>query len=862
MDPMSLAIRLFRYLVHAGAALFVAGAVVAMVVYVQVAPELPSSADFEEIELQVPLRVYTRDGELIEEFGQQRRIPLALEEIPPEMVQAFLAAEDARYYDHPGMDYQGILRAAMNLAATGDRTQGGSTITMQVARNFFLSPDRTYLRKLQEIILAFKLEQTFDKESILELYLNKIFMGNRAYGVGAAARVYYGTTPDELNLAQMAMIAGLPKGPSIYNPLSNVERATIRRDHILRRMAELGYVERERANTALAYRDDASHHTPVTEVEAPHVAEMVRMEMLARHGERAYTGGFRVFTTLDGERQTAANKALRHALHQYEFRHGYRGPVDRLDLGLDAADRYWLTSQWFNQTAGDDALVSPEPLFHPLPGRAAWREALNDSRAPGDLTRALVLHTREQQALILLPDGRMERIPWQGLAWAREHLDTNQTGPEPERAADVVSAGDIVHVRPIASGTWHLANVPEPEGSLVAVDPKNGGISALAAGFDFRQSHFNRVIQSQRQPGSAFKPFIYSAALDRGYTAASIVNDAPVVLEDSALEGVWRPENYSGRFFGPTRLRTGLVHSRNLVSIRLLRSIGIGYAVGYAQLFGFDGERLPRDLTLALGSGAITPLELATGYAVFANGGYRIHPHFIDRVTDRDGQLLEVANPVQVCPECREAAEEEERLLEELQMNGEDLADLGGIIGRIGLPDLPIPEPEPVRIAERAIPADNAYLIDSMLRDVVNQGTGRAALSLGRGDLAGKTGTTNQQVDAWFAGYNQSQVAVAWMGHDTPASLGNRETGARAALPMWIEYMRHALDGVEEKERERPPGMVSVRIDPETGRLAGSQHPDAIFETFRAGRTPPPVEGSHRRRGGDNGNGDVTGDLF
>ncbi|MFO8156021.1 MAG: penicillin-binding protein 1A [Pseudomonadota bacterium] len=859
---MPLVIRLIRYLVHVGAALFVAGAVVAMVVYVQIAPQLPSSAEFRDIELQVPLRVYTRDGQLIEEFGLQRRIPTALEDIPPEMVRAFMAAEDARYYEHPGMDYQGILRAVVNLVATGDRTQGGSTITMQVARNFYLSPDRTYLRKLQEIILAFRLEQTFDKESILELYLNKIYMGNRAYGIGAAARVYYGTTPDGLNLAQMAMIAGLPKAPSSYNPIADPERATIRRNHILRRMAELGYVEPERVESALAFQDDASQHGPVSVVKAPHVAEMVRKEMLARHGERAYTGGFRVFTTLDGKRQNAANSALRHALHQYEFRHGYRGRVGSLSLDLDAADHYWLTSLWFNQTADDEAIGFSEPLVHPLPQRRQWQETLADTPAPGDLTSALVLHVRERQVLILLPDGRIERVPWEGLAWARRHLAIDNTGPDPETAADVAEVGDIIHVRPISAGAWHLANVPEPEGALVAVDPENGAISALAAGFDFNQSQFNRVTQSQRQPGSAFKPFIYSAALDRGYTAATIVNDAPVVLEDSALEGVWRPENYSGLFFGPTRLRTGLVHSRNLVSIRLLRSIGIGYAIGYARLFGFDTERLPRDLTLALGSGAITPLELATGYAVFANGGYRIQPHFIARIEDRNGQLLEVANPVRVCPECEEGDEDEEESFEETEMSDTELADLGNIIGRIGLPDLPIPEPEPVRVAERVIPADNAYLIDSMLRDVVKRGTGRGALTLGRDDLAGKTGTTNQQVDAWFTGYNHSQVAIAWMGYDTPRSMGSSETGARAALPMWIEYMRHALDGVPEKEMKRPPGLVSVRIDPETGRLASSSNPDAIFETFRTGRTPPPAENGQGRRNGEDDNGNVTDDLF
>ncbi|MGM0412638.1 MAG: penicillin-binding protein 1A [Pseudomonadota bacterium] len=826
-------VRYSRRLLLGLALLYVAGVAGGFLAYAHLAPGLPAQAELQDIELQIPLRIYSNDGVLMAEYGSQRRLPLERDEVPGRMVQAVMAAEDSRFHEHPGVDYLGLLRAAANLAATGEKSQGGSTITMQVARNFFLTREKTYLRKVREILLAFKMERELDKGTILELYLNKIYLGNRAYGVGAAAEVYYGRSVDELNPAQMAMIAGLPKAPSRYNPLADGDRALLRRNYVLDRMHDLGYLERERWREARSSRDDARYHGGEANLYAPWVAELARQEMVARHGEDAYTGGYRVYTTVESRLQEAANEALANGLHQYSYRHGYRGPLEQRELQLDGPARYWLA-----------AADNPGPLELLPPQLRTWRDWLDEIRLPRDLEPGLVVAVDERSARVITREGNLETLPWRGLAWARPYRDTNSTGPDPEEAGDVVAVGDIVRLRPLDEGEWHLANEPEVQGAVVSQRPEDGSVLALAGGYDFNRSKYNRVTQARRQPGSNFKPFIYSAALEHGFTPASIINDAPVVLEDTALEGVWAPENYSGRFFGPTRLRTGLVKSRNLISIRLLRAMGIRYAINHATRFGFDPERLPRDLTLALGSGSITPLELATGFTVFANGGYRVDAHFLERIEDRDGRILYETNPERVCPDCDEAIPEGLRGAEHL-------------VARIGLPGLPVPEPRADRPAERVLPPENVYQINSMLRDVVKEGTGRGALALGRDDLAGKTGTTNQQVDAWFTGFNQAVATTAWVGFDNPRPLGPRETGARAALPMWRDFMRVALAGIPEQPLERPPGMVTVRIDPETGRLAGPDSEDAIFETFRPGHVPE--AGSQGNGGSDD---DVQRSLF
>ncbi len=793
---MRAALRALRWLLAAGTAALAAGVLAFAAAYVYIAPRLPDIEALREVRLQVPLRVLARDGSLIAEFGEKRRVPLELDRIPPRLVQAFLAAEDDRFYEHPGVDWQGLLRAAVALVRTGEKRQGGSTITMQVARNFFLSREKTFARKLAEIFLALKIERELDKDRILELYLNKIYLGQRAYGVGAAARVYYGKDVERLTLPEMAMIAGLPKAPSRDNPVASPERARARRNYVLGRMLALGMISRAEYEDAVAAPVTARLHAARSEVEAPYAAEMVRAQLVERYGEAVYTDGYVAVTTIEPPLQRAALAAVRANLLAYSRRHGWRGPEGRVEL--------------------------PPGLAEAAPGEGPWKaldRALAERRPLGGLAPAVVVEVGERTARAYLGAGKVVEVPWEGLAWARPYIDTDRRGPAPKRAADVLAPGDLVRLERRADGSWWLAQLPRVEGALVALAPADGAVRALVGGFDFERSKFNRAVQAQRQPGSSFKPFIYAAALEKGFTAASLINDAPVVFDDPALEATWRPENYSGRFHGPTRLREALVHSRNLVSIRLLRAIGVGYAVRYAARFGFEPAHLPRDLSLALGSGSVTPLAMARAYAVFANSGYRVEPYLLLEVRGPDGEVLERARPLRACPEC-EAAQE---------AAAADPARAGDGEAGTGRAWRPAP---------RVIPERIAWLMRSMMRDVVRRGTGRAARVLGRPDIGGKTGTTNDQRDAWFCGFGPGVVAVTWTGFDRLAPLGERETGARAALPAWIRFMRVALAGVPVEQRPLPEGLVTVRIDPATGLLAAPGQADAVFETFRAEHVP------------------------
>ena len=774
-------------------------------------PELPSADALKDVHLQTPLRVYTRDGRLMAEFGEKRRIPLRLEEVPPAMVQAVIAAEDERFFQHPGVDWQGLVRAVVYLVRTGEKGPGGSTVTMQVARNFFLGREKTYERKLKEILLALKIERRLSKEEILELYFNKIFFGHRAYGVGAATQVYYGRRLDELSLAQVAMLAGLPKAPSRFNPIVNPQRALARRDYVLGRMFRLGFIDSRAHAAAVGAPVTARWHGLKVEVEAPYAAEMVRATLEEELGEEAYIGGFRVYTTIDSARQSAANAALRTGLLDYDRRHGYRGPERRLEESGGDPER-------------NESLLSDIPVV-------------------GGLPPALVLDVDEEVVLAHAKGFGEVELPWPTLEWARPYINVNRRGPAPKRPADVVQAGDVIRVQLTEEG-WVMAQVPEIQGAFVALDPQDGAIVALSGGFDYYRSKFNRVTQALRQPGSSFKPFIYSAALQQGFTPASFINDAPVVFEDHGLEDVWRPENYSGRSFGPTRMRVALYKSRNLVSIRLLKSTGIERALEHVARFGLDASRLPANLSLAVGSGEVTPLELSAGYAVIANGGYRIEPYFIERIEDSYGSVLRRSQPRRVCRECEHEAASTEAVSPGVESAGADVSSRP-------------------RWAERSVDGRNAWLMQSMMRDVVRQGTGRRALTLGREDLAGKTGTTNDFRDAWFAGFTPRLVATAWVGFDQHQSLGSREAGSKAALPVWIEFMRSALDGVPEEFLERPEGLVTVRIDPESGEPALAGDSAAIFETFRAEnapvRTPPSAARSSHASSGESG---ATEHLF
>lgn len=749
--------------------------------YLFLAPNLPSIETLNNTQLQVPLRIFSTEGNLIAEFGEKRRIPMTYAEMPEQLIHAVLAAEDARFYEHHGVDYKGLLRAVYSLATTGVKAQGGSTITMQVARNFFLSREKTYLRKLNEIILSLQIEQSLTKNEILTLYLNKIYLGNRAYGVGAAANVYYGKSLQELNLPQFAMIAGLPKAPSTFNPIANPERAQLRRDYVLRRMWEVGYITQQDYLSAIQAPITASFHSRKVEVYAPYVAEMVRTQLIEKYGDDAYNIGLSVHTTIKAKHQQAANDALQSALLAYDKRHGYRGALKHIDIDDKTSDQ------------------------------GTYEQALTDLNTIGPLSPAIVFSADASLAHIYVKTTGMAELKLASMTWASKQLSTNSRGKAPKKVTDVLSVGDIIYVTQDSDGQWRLAQLPEAEGALIAVSPYDGAVTALNGGFEYFQNKFNRVTQSRRQPGSGFKPFIYSAALEKGYTAASIINDAPVVLDDASLEDEWRPENYSQKFYGPTRLRVALTHSRNLVSIRLLRDITPDFAIAYAGRFGFDTDQMPHNLSLALGSGSAAPWDMARAYSAIANGGYLIEPYLIQRVEDANGTILMQSQPTTVCETCisdNETQEEQNNML---------------------LSSKP---------AQRIMTAQNNYIMNSMLRDVVRYGTGRKAMSLGRNDLAGKTGTTNNQVDAWFNGFHPELVAISWVGFDSPKGLGRYETGGKAALPMWIDFMRVALHDTPEEPLKEPVDMITVKIDPNTGLLADPYATDAIDETFRTENVP------------------------
>lgn len=739
-----------------------------------IAQQLPSIQELRDIRLQIPLRIYTKDHKLLAEFGEKKRTPAIYADLQPILINAFLAAEDSRFFIHPGVDYQGLLRAAFELIRTGEKRQGGSTITMQVARNFFLSFDKTYLRKITEILLALKMERELSKQQILALYLNKIYLGHRSYGIIAAAHTYYGLSLNELSVAQTAMIAGLPKAPSRYNPITNPSRALLRRNYVLRRMHALKHIDNTTYQQALAEIDNARLHKTVMDIDAPYIAEMVRVEMLQRYGNAAYTGGYSVYTTINSTNQQAANQALRKNLLAYEYRHGYRGPEAHID--------------WDIEPSAEDIIR----ILKPYSNKAG-------------LLPVLVTQVNEKNVMVITKSNQLIKIDWAGLSWARPYIKLNQRGKKPQQANEILRIGDIVRIEETNSEQWKLSQTPKVEGALVALRSEDGAIDALVGGFNFYQSKFNRATQAQRQPGSSFKPIIYSAALEKGFTPASIINDAPVVFDDPSLESAWRPENYSGKFYGPTRLREALVRSRNLVSIRLLQASGISHTIKHAKKFGFNAQQLPRNLSLSLGSSSTTPLDMTRAYAIFANGGFYIEPYLIDSIQDSDKNIIYQAQPLRACAQCfitEEMTAYEKEVLLTYQ-------------------------------APSVISPQNAYQITSMLLDVIKRGTGRRALQLKRQDLAGKTGTTNDQRDAWFCGFNKELVTTAWVGFDQSTPLGNFETGSRAALPMWIAYMGSVLQGQPTALLDLPNNMVTVRIDPKTGLLASSTQQDAMFETFR-----------------------------
>ena len=781
--------------------------------YYYVAPGLPAAETIREIPLQIPLRIFSRDGRLIEEVGERRRILVSYDELQQFVVHAFVAAEDRRFFEHPGVDYQGVLRAGFNFLASGSLSQGGSTITQQLARDYFLTRERLFTRKLREAFLAYKIEQEFTKQEIMALFLNKMFFGQRAYGVAAAAQVYFGKPLAEINIAEAATLAGVLPAPSEYNPVRSPANATMRRAYVLDRMHELDFISDEQFDEAMAFPLVSQLHGTANDLSAPYVAEMVRREMLTRYGDATYAAGYRVLTTVDSRMQEAANYALRNGLLQFSHRRGYRGPIGTLE-------------------ADPQILQGP---YEEWPDEV--RVSLQAYASPGGLSVAVVSAVNDDNsAAVVLQNGMRAVLPWRGISWARPFMDSETFGPAPVTAKDVLKVGDIIYVMPLKGGGYALAEVPLAQGAVVSVDPNDGAITALSGGFDFSISKFNRATQAARQPGSSFKPFIYSAALEQGNTPATIVMDAPVVINSSELEAVWRPVNYSGRFYGEQRMREALVQSMNLASVRLLlNNTGIGNAVRHLAPFGFSDAALPRNGSLALGGGNASPLDMAQAYAVFANGGYSIKPYVIDAIIGPDDEVLYRASPHVVCRECETQPDSP---VGSVSMSLEQMAE-------VALSYRPDATAAPelyadVNLAPRVISEQNAYLISDMMRDVILRGTGRLALKLGRRDLSGKTGTSNDRRDAWFGGFNADLSAVVYVGYDNFEPLGPREEGSRTALPIWIDYMRVALMGAPEHALPMPEGIVSVKISKSSGCPAKASDPaaDTMFEIFMADNVP------------------------
>ena len=813
--------RIFKRLLRWALILAFSGLLLAVVAvgvaYWLIAPRLPSVADLKDYHMQVPLRVLSADGKLIASFGETRRIPVTIENVPDRLKHAVLSAEDADFYHHPGVDWHGIARAGWHVIVTGgDKGPGGSTITQQVARNIFLSPEKLYSRKITEIFIALRIEHELSKDQILELYLNKMFLGHRSYGVAAAAEYYYGKTLDQLTVAECAMIASTFQLPSMVNPINNPKRGIARRNWVLGEMLQHNYITKAMYEQAIAEPNHAYPHEQPIEVDAPYLAEMVRRQVLDRFGNDALTEGYVVKTTLQSKNQQMAAEALRDGLIAYDHRHGWRGPEAHQDLPADAG------------TADYDSLLSSYTNVSGL--------------LPG-----LVIASDAKQATIYLPSHENVILDLAAMSWARPHVGDDRVGAAPTSVSSVLKRGDIIRLARDEKGEWQLAQIPAAQAALTSINPEDGAIQALVGGFNFVRSKFNRAVMAARQPGSSFKPYLYSAAFERGFTPSSIINDAPLALPDpSKPNGLWTPSNDDNKFAGPMRLREALVQSKNLVSVRLLDAIGVRYAREYATRFGFSLDAIPANLSMALGTASVSPMSMARGYAVFANGGYLVTPYFIHEIDDRNGKPVYVANPARACRSCQE------RLLDSrppgpppanmLSTPANNLASAAAPagsssvdgVGEAVLPaDVHGDNAHPPVLAPRVIEARNDYLITSLMKDVILRGTGFAAKALGRDDLAGKTGSTNDHRDGWFVGFNGDLSTAVWVGFDDYTSLGQGEFGAKTALPIWMDYMGAALKGLPSNTLPMPPGISTVLINRQNGLPTTADDPDSMNEMFK-----------------------------
>ncbi len=776
--------------------------------YYYVKSDIPSVQVLKNVQLQTPMQVFTKDGLLINQFGEKRRIPVTIDQIPEPLLHAFLATEDNRFYDHIGIDPIGIVRSALVLISTGEKKQGASTITMQLARNFFLTREKAYIRKVKEIFIAIHIENLLSKDEIFELYLNKIELGNRAFGIGAAAQVYYGKELKELTLAQMAMIAGLPKAPSALNPIRNPERAKARRNVVLGRMLDEKYISKAQYNEAINQPITAYFHGAEIDLYAPYISEMVRAEMVSRYGiDKAYNSGYKVFTSVESHVQQAAQTALVNNLHAYDMRHGFRGPEATL---------------W-------------DPQTEPAPSEPKLLNILKEVNELGPLKTAAVLNVYDKSAEVILKSGERTTLTWDNLKWARKFITRYRQSFAPEAASDILSPGMQIWLRKNDDNSYILSQIPEAASAIVSLDPQDGRIKAIVGGYSFEQSQYNRAVQAKRQVGSNIKPFIYSAALEKGYTLASILNDAPINQWDKSQGVAWRPKNSPAIYNGPIRIRRALAQSKNVISVRLLRGVGLQRTADHLLKFGFEDEDINRSESLALGSASITPIELARGMSAFANGGHLIEPYFISEIQDAMGNTLFKTNPTVIC--------DDEATTPSSLMLSEQVAP---------------------NCAPQIISKQNAFLIASAMNSAIWgggswshktgwSGTGWRAQALKRRDLSGKTGTTNDSVDTWFSGFNRDVMTSVWVGFDNPGNtlgrstynnnlasgqISGAESGAKTAQPAWVDFMRVALDGKPAAPIEPPEGLVSIRIDLETGLLSHKNDYTSRFEYFEKGTAP------------------------
>ncbi|MDR5617413.1 peptidoglycan glycosyltransferase/peptidoglycan DD-transpeptidase MrcA [Arsenophonus sp.] len=803
-----------------------AGSIFGLYKYVE--SELPDVATLKDVRLQVPMQVLSAEGELIAQFGEKRRLPLPLKQVPPLMIEAFVATEDSRYYEHHGVDPIGIFRAVSVMAASGHASQGASTITQQLARNFFLSREKTLMRKVKEVFLAIRIEQLLSKDEILELYLNKIYLGNRAYGVGAAAYVYFGKSVNELSLSEIAMIAGLPKAPSTFNPLYSHERAINRRNTVLLRMLEEGYITQQQYNEAKRENIIASYHAPKISFSAPYLAEMVRQELYNRYGEDAYTNGYKVYTTIIGKDQIAAVNALRNNLINYDIRHGYRGAEKILWTQLQTP---WTHEQIIEQ--------------------------LKKISTYGPLISAVVIATNKNKAEVIMPNGASVELAMNGVSWACKYISDERQGIAPKTVNEVVKVGELIRIRQVED-SWWLAQIPEANSAFIALNPLDGAIVSLVGGFDFELSKFNRVTQSLRQVGSNIKPFLYTAALDKGLTLASLLNDMPITRWDAGADSEWRPKNSPAKYAGPISLRQGLGQSKNVVMVRAMRAMramGVDYAADYLKRFGFPEENINRTESLALGAPSFTPLQIVRGYAVMSNGGYLIDPYFISRVEGLQGEVVFEAKAKIACPKCNDIPVIYDDVPKIKEINAESIEDIvKSTTPMTNLkPSVDINSEIPITVEQKkyaphVISTPLAFLIsNAMMTNIYGEpgwmGTGWRARDFKRKDIGGKTGTTNSSKDAWFSGYGPDIVATAWIGFDdNKRSLGRTitggEAGAKSAQPIWNDFMKVVLDGVRENDIEPPDGIISITIDSKTGKLATNNSVSKNLEYFIEGTEP------------------------